>query len=96
MSTSDPNVARRQREHLRCTQCSWVGITTQGKIRLGIFATSLATVAVLITLELTGVLALGDQVWAVALTILVVSIGVRLVIRGDRCGECGAPATVDK
>ena len=87
-------MARRRREHLQCTQCSWVGVTTHGKIRLAIFMTTTATVAVLVALELAGVLALGDQVWAIAVTILVVSIGARLLIRGDRCRECGAPATV--
>lgn len=89
-------MARRRREHLYCTQCSWVGITGRGKLRLGIFIASTLSAATIIALEQGGVIALGDQVWAIALTILVLSIGVRLLIRGDRCPECDAPASPDK
>ena len=43
-------------------------------------------------LELAGLTRLGDAVWAIAITIMLASIGLRLVIRGDRCAACGGPA----
>ena len=81
-------VARRRREHLRCDACGWTGITGQGRIRLAIYVGSLLAVAVSIALELAGVLALGDSVWAWSITLLLASIGLRLLVRGDRCGSC--------
>ncbi len=89
-------MARGPRERLQCTDCGWVGITSRGKQRRAIFATSTAAVAFLIALELFEVCALGDQLWAVALTIFLISIGLRMLVRGDRCRVCEAPLSYEK
>jgi hypothetical protein len=85
-------MARRPREHMQCTQCDWSGRTSHGQVRLGIFVMSTSIVVVMIALELLGFLALGDRVWTSALTIMLLSIGLRVLIRGDRCRSCNAPA----
>jgi hypothetical protein len=69
-----------------------VGVTALGRLRWAVFGVSLAAVAVLVGLELAGVTKLGGAVWGVAITIMLLSIGVRLLIRGDRCRECGGRA----
>jgi hypothetical protein len=83
---------RRRREQLQCTQCNWAGRTTHGQVRLAIFGLTTSTVVLLVALELLGLTQLGDLAWTSALTIMLLSIGLRLLIRGDRCRECNAPA----
>lgn len=83
---------RNPREHMTCLSCGRVGTTARSRARLLVFGLSSTTVAILIGLELTGVTQLGDVVWSVAITILLASIGLRLLIRGDRCTACGGPA----
>jgi len=89
-------MARAPREHLRCSRCGWYGVTARGRLRYAVYGVSLAAVVILVGLELLGVVALGDQVIAIGITIMLVSIGVRLVIRGDRCRECGGPAVYER
>lgn len=85
-------MARAPREHLQCSQCGWYGVTARGKLRYLVFGLSVAAIAILAALELFGVTALGDDLIAIGLTIMLLSIGLRLLIRGDRCRECGGPA----
>ena len=61
-----------------------------------VFGLSSLTVASLIALELSGITSLGDRVWPVAITVMLASIGLRLLIRGDRCVACGGPAYVSR
>ena len=84
-------MARPPREHRQCTQCDWVGLTSRGALRSVIFAVSIGAAVLLFTLEILASV-LGDQLWTVVLTILLVSIGLRMLIRGDKCPKCGAPA----
>jgi hypothetical protein len=79
-----------RRERLRCESCGWVGVTRQGRLRAGIFVVGVIVVVGLIAAELLGLIALGDSVWAWSLTILLVSLGARLLVRGDRCGACSS------
>lgn len=85
-------MARAKRERLTCTSCGWTGLTTRSTVRLALYLGSTLAAAALIALELLGLTQLGDQVWPLAITILVLSIGARLLIRGDRCKACGGPA----
>ena len=85
-------MARAPREHLSCTECGWVGMSARGRARQWVFRLSSAAIAVLVVLELSGVLALGDDLLSIGLTIMLLSLGLRLIIRGDRCRECGARA----
>lgn len=85
-------MARAPREHLVCRQCGWYGVTARGRLRYAVFGVSVAAIVLLAALELLGVMVLGDQVIAIGITIMLASIGLRLLIRGDRCRECGAPA----
>jgi hypothetical protein len=89
-------VAKRAREHVECTECGWVGVTPQGRVRQGLFLVSLAAVAVLVALELAGVTELGDDLWGICVTVMLVSIGGRLLVRGDRCRTCGGRAVYVK
>lgn len=85
-------MARPPREHRQCTQCDWVGLTSRGALRGVIFAVSIGLAVLLFTLDILGGLGIGDQLWALVLTILLVSVGSRMLIRGDKCPKCGAPA----
>lgn len=85
-------MARVPREHLSCTQCDWHGVTTRGRARLWIYRGATAAIAVMVILELTAVTELGDNVLSIGLTIMLLSLGLRLLIRGDRCQDCGAEA----
>ena len=77
---------------MTCRECGWTGLTARSRVRLAVFALSSAMVVVMLGLELAGLTRLGDAVWAIAITIMLASIGLRLVIRGDRCAACGGPA----
>lgn len=85
-------MARRRREHLQCTECPWSGTTSHGRLRWAVFAASTLAVVILVALEFAGLTALGEGLWPIVITILVLSIGLRLLIRGDRCPRCGARA----
>lgn len=77
---------------MTCPACGWVGLTGHGRLRWAVFGVSMAAVTILFVLELSGVTQLGDAVLGIAITIALLSIGLRLLIRGDRCGACGAAA----
>ncbi|NVB36861.1 hypothetical protein G6O69_03405 [Pseudenhygromyxa sp. WMMC2535] len=81
---------RRGRERMTCGDCGWVGITAHGYLRWAVFGLAVFSVLAAFVLERAGVLGLGDQLWPLGITIMLVSLGLRLLIRGDRCPECGA------
>ena len=89
-------MARAPREHRSCTQCDWGGRTSHSTLRVWIFRASTFAVALLVTLELGGITSLGDRVLSLGLTIMLVSIAARILIRGDRCPRCGARAVYIK
>ncbi|MCA9699061.1 MAG: hypothetical protein KC431_16180 [Myxococcales bacterium] len=81
---------------MRCSACPWSGVTTRGRVRLAVFMLGWAAVALLAGLELAGLLGLGEQVWPILILSMLSSIGLRLLIRGDRCPDCGEAAVVAK
>lgn len=85
-------MARARREQMSCDSCGWVGITGHGWVRLSLFVVALLSVAVLVLLDWFGLTALGDDLWALGILIMLVSLGLRLLVRGDRCPSCAAPA----
>lgn len=89
-------MARAPREHRSCTECDWAGRTRHSTVRVWIFRASTLAVALLVLLELGGITALGDRVLSLGLTIMLVSIVARILLRGDRCPRCGARAVYVK
>ena len=79
-----------------CTACDWRGMTTLGHVRLWVFKASTAIIALLILVELVGLTDLGGNLWTIALLLAYGSVGVRLLIRGDRCPSCGERAVYVK
>ncbi len=80
----------KSREHSSCTKCDWQGVSARGRARTWILRTSSLAIATMVLLELGGITALGDSVLSIGLTIMLLSLGLRMLIRGDRCPRCEA------
>ncbi|MFV8751492.1 hypothetical protein ACNOYE_13185 [Nannocystaceae bacterium ST9] len=85
-------MGRRRREHVSCPTCAWQGVTRLGRVRLGVFALAWAGVLGLFVAAWLGATSF-DQAIALAITGTLLSIGLRLAIRGDRCPTCGERLT---
>ncbi len=80
---------RPPREHLRCPSCTWQGTSSRGRARTLVYASSSVIVAALLLASVIGWLSV-DVTVPTAITIALLSIGVRMLIRADRCPQCGA------
>jgi hypothetical protein len=85
-------MARARREQMNCDACGWTGVTAHGRVRQWLFGLAVLAVAVLVGIEWFGVTALGDDLWALGILIMLASLGLRLLVRGDRCPSCAGPA----
>ena len=80
-------MARPRREHFVCPACGWQGIPRLGRVRLALFVLTMVFVLGLFVAALLGATSI-DQAIAVAITASLLSIGLRMLIRGDRCMAC--------
>lgn len=80
-------MARSRRERLVCPTCGWQGVTTLGRVRLAVFGLTTATLLAWLGAGLAGLASL-DTAIAGSISLALLSIGLRLVIRGERCPGC--------
>lgn len=83
---------RRRRERLECPACGWQGVTTLGRVRWLVFGLSTAVIVGWLGAALLDLASL-DTAIAASITIALLSIGLRMLVRGDACPRCRATLT---
>jgi hypothetical protein len=85
-------VTRRRRERLECPACGWQGVTALGRVRWLVFGLSTTLIVGWLLVALLGHASL-DTALAASITIALLSIGLRMLVRGDTCPRCRARMT---
>lgn len=85
-------MARRRRERLECPACGWQGVTARGRVRWWVFGLSTTVIVGWLAAGLLELASL-DTALAGSITIALLSIGLRMLVRGDTCPRCRTTLT---